>query len=269
MIHMLEPKLNSTRVFCDEASIEMVRRRLHALGLRERAGIAFLSLTGSFDPVHVQHLRVLEVAKKHLESLGWAVVAGFLAPSSQAYVAQKNGAFAWSLEKRIRFCQIATQDAGWMGVCVQGEMISYQACQAIRRELEHHCGDLLKGHRLAGVEIMGTDTLFHIFCTPQKDDLSRFFASREPLPRGRMICYASRPGMQQSVHRRCFEELASYASAKGVALIPIVPQAPDPPFLPMNSSAIRPLIAKRDWQALRVQNWLPPAVLKVLERENL
>mmetsp|Transcript_6677 Transcript_6677/g.16338 ORF Transcript_6677/g.16338 Transcript_6677/m.16338 type:complete len:140 (-) Transcript_6677:469-888(-) len=68
-----------------------------------------LMLPGSFNPVHIDHINCLHLAQKELENNGITVVASFLQPSSDSYVARKLGAHqAMYLQDRILACNIAT-----------------------------------------------------------------------------------------------------------------------------------------------------------------
>jgi hypothetical protein len=44
---------------------------------------------------------------------------------------------------------------------------------------------------------------------------------------------------------------------------------PTPPLEPISSSAVRELVSKGDWEALRVNGWLQPSVLEALQISTL
>jgi hypothetical protein len=139
--------------FCDESGIAKVRQQISMSG-NSGSRLAFLLLSGSFNPVHTQHVRTLLMTRKYVENLGWTVVGGFLAPSSDAYMQEKFGAEGLPLRWRIALCGLAIEEFDWVSVCVKGELSSKWACRGVRSELEHHCCDVLDGRRLTGVEIM-------------------------------------------------------------------------------------------------------------------
>ncbi|KAI9027014.1 hypothetical protein DFJ74DRAFT_704437 [Hyaloraphidium curvatum] len=81
--------------------------------------VALLS-TGSLNPPTRAHVLVLAEARRHLESLGYEVVRGYLSPSHDAYVASKARALktnAADAAQRAEMCRIAVRDLG------QGEWI--------------------------------------------------------------------------------------------------------------------------------------------------
>ena len=53
----------------------------------QSARLVVLVLTGAFSPIHLDHVRVLQHAKRFMESKGFIVVAGILSP---AYVLFSN-----------------------------------------------------------------------------------------------------------------------------------------------------------------------------------
>jgi nicotinic acid mononucleotide adenylyltransferase len=120
----MKPLSEDDKPFCDEASIEKARQQLVSSAIRINENIAFLVLSGSFNPVHTQHVHLLEVTKQHLEKLGWKIIAGFMAPSSEAYVGKKLGGHALSLNQRIMLCKLAAQSSDWISVCSKGELSS-------------------------------------------------------------------------------------------------------------------------------------------------
>src|SRR5437879_5087259 len=99
------------RNFCDQLAIEKVKRRLSSETSGRVEKLAFLILSGSFNPIHTQHVRALKAARKHLEKAGWTIVAGFLAPSSEAYVKKKLRAKALPICQRIELCKLAVEDS--------------------------------------------------------------------------------------------------------------------------------------------------------------
>ena len=46
--------------------------------------------TGSFDPLHLGHIHMMELAKTALEEKGFFVAGGYLSPSHDSYVLQKS-----------------------------------------------------------------------------------------------------------------------------------------------------------------------------------
>src|SRR4029450_6490830 len=92
--------------FCDASDLDKVRRQI-SIAVRGREKLAFLLLSGSFNPVHTQHVRALSSTRKYIERLGWTVVGGFLAPSTDTYMKEKFAEAGLSLTRRIALCKLA------------------------------------------------------------------------------------------------------------------------------------------------------------------
>jgi cytidylyltransferase-like protein len=257
---------NDQEQLCDESGIAKVR---HQIGLRGCSGkeLAFVILSGSFNPVHTQHIRALDLTRKYVESLGWAVVGGFLAPSSDAYVQGKLGRKALPLRRRIALCELAIEGLDWVGVCSKGEVSSYMVCRGVRRELEHYCCDVLSGRRLTGIEIMGSDTVVRIFGKILMQNSSK---KRESTQRGRVVCCLLRPSLESMAERKQIERvLVPGVADLGIELILAEPTLGESLLEPVSSSAIREIVSRSDWEALRSKEWLHPAVMKDFEMNAL
>jgi len=107
----------------------------------------FLMLGGSFNPVHNEHIQILEIAKRHCERhLGKVVVAGFLGVSSKDHVTGKCGSRgAITLKHRNAMCELAVANSDWISVCPFGwaspEKIAERLQDAIKR-LNSHVGEV-------------------------------------------------------------------------------------------------------------------------------
>ena len=76
---------NSTQLI---STPEKLTKRIElAKANNQSARLVVLVLTGAFSPIHLDHVRVLQHAKKFMESKGFIVVAGILSP---AYVLFSN-----------------------------------------------------------------------------------------------------------------------------------------------------------------------------------
>ena len=248
--------------FCDQAAIEKVKRRLISASSGRVEKLAFLILSGSFNPIHTQHVRALEATRKHLENVGWTIVAGFLAPSSDAYVKEKLRANALPIGQRIELCKLAVEGSDWISVCSKGELSSNWACRSVRSELEHRCRDALKGNQLTGFEIMGSDAAVRLF---EKIVAQRRSGATVSSQRGRRICCFFRPGWQIKKRKDTQTFLVSVASRQGIDLTLLDPASSRPALKPVSSKVILDFIKHQDWAALRSKKWLHPNVLKAFQ----
>jgi nicotinic acid mononucleotide adenylyltransferase len=109
--------------------------------------LGFLVLSGSFNPIHQGHMRVLHVARTKCSHDGVGIIAGFLAPSSDEYVSAKLGGQAWPLRFRSQLCAVAAAESDWIDVWDSGQMSGFRVCGEILEQLREHYTCLLKGHR--------------------------------------------------------------------------------------------------------------------------
>lgn len=246
--------------FCDLSTLVGLR---HRIALSRGKRLAFLVLSGSFNPVHTEHLRAFDLAREHLEGRGWAVVAGFLVPSSDSYLREKLQEGALSLSQRIALCRLAIEDNNWLSVCTKEEFSSNRARRAVQSELEEQCQEVLGGRSIKGVEIMGSDTVVRIF---SKIIAEPDRAATKSSQQGRAVCYLLRSGPATATERKEIKDiLAPQIATLGVELLPVESASEEPQLKPVSSSAIRELVVKRDWKNLRSKGWLPPQVLEALE----
>jgi nicotinic acid mononucleotide adenylyltransferase len=248
--------------------IEKLERRLRSLRGAENEPLAFLSLSGSLSPVHTQHIRGLEAARTALERRGWIVVAGFLAPAGDEFLKEKLGTEAWPLEKRARLCEAASGDSEWIDVCSWGEFRSYRLCSALRQHLERECS-ALRGRRLTGVELMGSDAASWIFDANIADWDAADPRVRNSWYPGRVVCCLPRPGSDSA---REMEQIEKHTARRvvdlGVELILVDPESIHPMLEAVSSTAIRELLAAGELELLRARGWLSPQVLAALENER-
>jgi nicotinic acid mononucleotide adenylyltransferase len=246
---------------------EKLARCLRSPRCAESERLAFLSLSGSLNPVHTQHTRALEVARTALERRGWTVVAGFLAPASGKFLEGELGSEAWPLEKRTRLCEAASGDSEWIDVCSWGEFRSYRLCNAIRVHLKQECA-ALRGRNLTGVELMGSDAAIRILDENIADWDSADPSVRASWYRGRVVCCLIRPGVDSAREKEHIERhTARRAADLGVELIVVDPKSTELPLKEVSSTDIRELLAAGDVEHLRARDWLHPDVLAALEKE--
>lgn len=121
---------------CEDSDIQAIRTRLARAVVTSPKGLGVLVLPGSFNPVHSEHIRSLELARAHFEAEGISVVGGFLQPSSDRYVANKCGLHAaLPLQHRITACKLAAEaDATetWIHVWRSGSVSGGAATRAVQ-----------------------------------------------------------------------------------------------------------------------------------------
>jgi hypothetical protein len=249
-------------VLCGTSTIAKVREQVHA---HRNSGkrLAFLILSGSFNPVHSQHLASFQVAKEEIEGRGCTVVAGFLAPSNDAHVEGKLGEPGLRLTERMYLCRLATEQSEWLHVCSSAEFSSNAACRRIKCELQQGCADLSDVTCLVGVEIMGSDTVVRLI---PKVLAQMKTEDNVAWQRGRIVCCLLRSGSDSSsVPRQIESVLATAAADWGIQLILIEPRYQCQGLNSLSSTLIREYIAAGNWETLRVLGWLPEPVLNALK----
>jgi len=75
-----------------------------------------LLTTGSFCPIHVGHIKMMEAAKKAVEDRGFQVIGGYISPSHDEYVSIKNADKAIPIYHRIQQIKFAIKDYPWIDV---------------------------------------------------------------------------------------------------------------------------------------------------------
>jgi len=103
----------------DEEDAVVLQKFWHRIKIRSNKKKVFLLLGGSFNPVHKEHIEILEIAKRHCEKrLNNFVVAGFLGVSSANHVKRKLGlGNAITLNHRNKMCDLAVEKSDWISVC--------------------------------------------------------------------------------------------------------------------------------------------------------
>lgn len=254
--------------FCspDQLSGSELRRRLSSAMSTQPDRLAVLVMPGSFNPVHTQHIRALEVARAALEREGWAVAGGYLAPSSDDYLTGKLNRQILSLSRRIELCGLATQESDWLGVCPWGEFSSYRACIRLREQLERECTGLLKGRSLTGIEVMGSDTAIRIIDRVVEEWRAGEVDKRQAWYQSRIVCCLMRPGREASIEMEHIRRItAPQAADIGVEIIPVDTTREVVPLEAANSTVIRELAGRGDWDVLKALGWLHPQVLSSLQ----
>jgi nicotinic acid mononucleotide adenylyltransferase len=249
-----------------QLSVEKLKLRLSSVLSTQPDRLAVLVMSGSFNPVHAQHIRALEAARMALERAGWAVAGGFLAPSSDAYLKGKLTSQISSLNRRIELCGLATQVSDWLSVFPWGEFSSYKTCTRLREQLERECAGLLKGRSLTAIEVMGSDAAIRILDRVIEEWKASEVGERQPWYQKRIICCLIRPSPDSNVQMEHIQRITAPQTADiGVEIILIDATREGLPLEAVSSTEIRELVARGDWDLLRALRWVHPKVLSLLE----
>jgi len=100
-----------------DISIDKVEKKLNSL--KNDAIPYILVSTGSFAPVHLSHIKIMELAKQHMEkqSDNMACIGGFLSPSHDSYVTSKLkrlGCSSIDGYSRFKMIDLACNDSDWL-----------------------------------------------------------------------------------------------------------------------------------------------------------
>ena len=221
---------------------------------------AFLVLSGSFNPVHTEHLHALDVAAAEYSRRHGPAIAAFLAPSSQEYVAAKLRSDAWALERRLALCRLATADSPWIDVWPAADISGYHVTQRIGRELAARLQAVGLPGAVAGIEVMGSDTARRLLDRLASEWESATHAS--PWYLDRQIYVVVRPGSRADDGQHLQQVISPRVAPAGVRLTVVQPS--QGALQPSSSAEIRELIARCDWDALQARQRLHPEVLRAL-----
>lgn len=115
-----------------------------------------LVLSGSFNPIHIMHVEMLEFVKLKLDISNSMIVGGFIAPSSDAYVKKKLGKYAISLKDRCKMVDLATQASSWITSCGYGQMSSSFTKSLLASDIKKLCPNIIVK------EVCGADYIINL-----------------------------------------------------------------------------------------------------------
>ncbi|KAH3743103.1 hypothetical protein Pelo_15497 [Pelomyxa schiedti] len=88
--------------------------QLRSLDIGEHKRAAVIFFVGTFSPPHPGHLDALNQAKAFLTKNGFAVIGGYMSPSSNHYATRKLKRTRLESKHRINLCQLLVQKSGWL-----------------------------------------------------------------------------------------------------------------------------------------------------------
>jgi nicotinate (nicotinamide) nucleotide adenylyltransferase len=198
--------------------------------------LTVLVLSGSFNPVHSQHIATLECARNHLTKIGYNVIAGFLSPSSDDYVGNKLGKDAFDLKMRTELCDLAAEDSDWISTCGWGWAKGGQTTKEIGHELQRLFSNK---YRFRALEICGAD-----------------HANKFKIWRTKSIVCIGRPGYTKIVKERFELDKKTHNVPNYVNFILIEQELVD-----VSSTQIRKLIKEKKWEKLVATGWLSESLI--------
>lgn len=152
------PSFNVGRgVALQDTAVDLTRVERALQQLRPPAGsaLAVLTLSGALNPVHEGHVQMLETAAAALTAAGRhrAVLFGFLAPSSEAYLEHKLGGEALGLGARCELCSAMLEARPSLGVLDWGVASSL----AVARGAEALLANAFPAFRFTAYQVVGAD----------------------------------------------------------------------------------------------------------------
>ena len=96
-------------------SIEVPLAKIN-LPLKDHTENIVLLLGGSFNPIHINHTRMMNIAKDHLTRVGLHIIGGYILPTHDASLKKKLGVVDLTNEQRLKMCEIALEDSDWIDV---------------------------------------------------------------------------------------------------------------------------------------------------------
>lgn len=128
-----------------------------------------LLLNGCFNPIHNNHIRLLELAREHLNSLDiYHVIGGYISPTHDAGIERKISHLYTTWQNRLEMCRLAVQDSSWIMIddWQIGEEINPGAQQS-----KQHLGNFLEKlyPSIEIISICGGDALPKLKSTFKKE----------------------------------------------------------------------------------------------------
>lgn len=124
---------------------------LPILETTETDKLAIIVSTGSFSPLHDGHIESMEMAKKHVEYMGYKVVQGVISLSHDKYVSYKNNGIAkLNVSKRTQIVYEKIKDIDWLTVDrFEGELVNCPinfstVLERVKLYFEFHSGKKVK-----------------------------------------------------------------------------------------------------------------------------
>jgi len=232
----------------------------HPVSANGTRKVAFLVLSGSFNPVHTGHFAVLAAAAKEVTAKsGLPVIAGFLAPCSDEdlYRCPESGE-ALNHLARCALCSAASESSEWIDVCSWGWSSSSRITERIERQFADRLSRTGGRHwEFEGWHVLGRSEDVHTHLQ-QKSFPFTCIAHGSDAVLKRLMEVAQckdqerRPAQTSSLWRRRY-----FTPAAEVCSLTVAVDA--------DSERIRQLVSAEQWSLLIHLRWLPESVLSRLQ----
>ncbi|CAF3562726.1 unnamed protein product [Rotaria socialis] len=118
-----------------------------------------LLLNGCFNPIHNNHIDLLELTREHLNSLDiYHVTGGYVSPTHDAGIERKLSVLPTTWQHRLEMCRLAVEDSSW--IMVDGWQIAQEKNQGAQQAKQHLNDFLRKSYpSIEVVSICGGDAL--------------------------------------------------------------------------------------------------------------
>lgn len=128
-----------------------------------------LLLNGCFNPIHRNHIRLLELAKEHLNSLDiYHVIGGYVLPTHDSGIERKLSVPSTTWQHRLEMCRLAVSDSSW--IMVDDWQISREknpGAQQSKQRMKDHLQNLHSSIQI--ISICGGDALPKLKSVYQKE----------------------------------------------------------------------------------------------------
>jgi nicotinate (nicotinamide) nucleotide adenylyltransferase len=128
-----------------------------------------LLLNGCFNPIHNNHIRLLEFAREHLNSLNiYHIIGGYISPTHDVGIQRKLSVLHLTWQNRLEMCSLAVHDSSW--IMVDEWQISQEKNHGAQQSKQHLNDFLRKFYpSIEIVSICGGDALPKLKSTFKKE----------------------------------------------------------------------------------------------------
>ncbi len=199
------------------------------LPLSETKKNIVLLLNGCFNPIHNNHIRLLELAREHLNSLNnYHIIGGYISPTHDAGIQRKLSVLLTTWQDRLEMCRLAVHDSSW--IMIDDWQIAQEKNHGAQQS-KQRLNNFLHNHypSIEIISICGGDALPKLKSTLKKEliicvinrpiddfDFNQWFQSSEIKPYhnniilihdNQVIKYISSTYIRQQISKNLYESL--------------------------------------------------------------